>query len=104
MSNTDGTRVEEVLSPRQDRLEAGIGEVLRTGGTRSSLKAAVYEFADYSRGRGTPAEGALRIVEGIAQRAGPEMDARPTQAVGDSVRDRLAMMTDWLRARYHRAD
>jgi hypothetical protein len=104
MSNTEGARVDQVLTPRQDRLEAEIVEVLRAGGTRSSLKVLVQEFADYSRIRGTSAEGAVSIVERMSQRAGPAMAARGTPAVGDSVPDRLSMMKAWLRARYHRAD
>lgn len=78
--------------------------VLRRGGTRSSLRVVVDEFADFARLQGIPAEHALGVVRSVAQRAGPDMAARGESAVGDSVADRVAMMVRWFRARYQRAD
>jgi hypothetical protein len=92
------------LTPRQDRLEAQMVAVLRRGGTRSSLRVVVDEFADFARIRGIPAESALNVVRLAAQRAGPEIAARGDSAVGDSVADRVAMMVRWCKSRYDRAD
>lgn len=92
------------LTPRQDRLEAEMMAVLRRGGTRSSLKTVVDEFADYARLQGTPPENALRVVQSAAQRAGPEMLARGESGVGESISDRMAMMVRWFSVRYHSAD
>jgi len=92
------------LTPRQDLLDAQMVAVLRRGGTRSSLRVVVDEFADYARLQGIPAESALGIVRSVAQQAGPEMAARGDSAVGDSVGDRMAMMVRWFKVRYHRAD
>ncbi|MEO8333387.1 MAG: hypothetical protein ABI664_00340 [bacterium] len=92
------------LTPRQDRLESQMVAVLRRGGTRSSLRLVVDDFADYARLLGIPSESALDVVRSVAHRAGPEMAARGESAVGDSVADRVAMMVRWFKARYHRAD
>ena len=92
------------LTPRQDRLEAQMVAVLQRGGTRSSLRVVVDEFADFARVQGMPPENALNVVRSVAQRAGPEMAARGDSAVGDSVADRVAMMVRWFQSRYHRAD
>jgi hypothetical protein len=92
------------LTPRQDRLEAQMVAVLRRGGTRSSLRVVVDEYADYARLQGIPAEYALTVVRSVALRAGPDMDAREDTAVGDSAADRVAMMVRWFKSRYHRND
>ena len=93
-----------LLTPRQDRIEAQMVAVLRRGGTRSSLRVVVDEFADFARLQGIPPESALSVVRSLAQRAVPEMDARGDSAVGDSAADRVAMMVRWFKSRYHRAD
>jgi hypothetical protein len=92
------------LTPRRDRIEAQMVAVLRRGGTRSSLRAVVDEFADLARLQGIPAESALSVVRSAAQRAGPELAARDDSAVGDSAADRVAMMVRWFKSRYNRAD
>ena len=92
------------LSPRQDRLEAAIIGALRTGGTRSSLRVLVEEFADRARVRGTSEESALATLKALALRAGPELAARVNGVVGESIADRITMMARWLRSRYVRAD
>lgn len=92
------------LTPRQDRLEAQMVAVLRRGGTRSSLRVVVDEFADFARLQGIPSESALNLVRTVAQRAGPEMAARGESAVGDSAADRIALMVRWFKSRYYRAD
>lgn len=92
------------LTPRQDRLEAAIIGALRAGGTRSSLRVLVEEFADHSRLRGTSEDAALVSLKTLAVRAGPELAARGDAVVGESIVDRITMMARWLRARYVRAD
>jgi hypothetical protein len=104
MTNTGILDSTSPLTPRQDRLEAQMIAVLRRGGTRSSLRVVVDEFADYARLQGIPPESALGIVRSVAQRAGPEINARGQAAVGDSVADRVGMMVRWFKSRYHRAD
>jgi hypothetical protein len=104
MTNTEIAGSPRPLTPRQDRLEAEMMSVLRRGGTRSSLRVVVDEFADYARLQGTPVESALSVVRSVAQRARPDIDARGESAVGDSVSDRITMMVRWFKARYHRAD
>ena len=103
MTETE-TATSAPLTPRQDRLESEMVAVLRRGGTRSSLKVLVDQFADYARLQGTPPDAALNTVTSIAQRASSEIVARGYSAVGDSVPDRIAMMVRWFRARYYRAD
>ncbi len=93
-----------VLTPRQDRLEAAVISVLRTGGTRSSLRTSVEEFADYARLRDISPDRALAALGAIALRAMPDGSSRGEPAVGESMPDRLTMMARWLSARYHRAD
>ena len=46
MKDTESVASIRPLTPRQDRLEAEMAAVLRRGGTRSSLRALVDEFAD----------------------------------------------------------
>jgi hypothetical protein len=104
MTNTEIGGTTSPLTPRQDRLEAQMVAVLRRGGTRSSLRVVVDEFADFARLRGIPAESALGVVRSAAQRAGPEMAARGDSVVGDSAADRIAMMVRWFKSRYERAD
>ena len=104
MTNTGIVGSALQLTPRQDRIEAQMVAVLRRGGTRSSLRAVVDEFADYARLQGIPPERALTVVRSVAQQAGPEMAARGDSAVGDSAADRVAMMVRWFKSRYHRAD
>ena len=104
MTNTEIAGSVRPLTPRQDRLEAEMTSVLRRGGTRSSLRAVVDQFADYSRLQGTSPENALSVVQSAAQRASSEIVARGESAVGDSVSDRVSMMVRWFKARYYRVD
>jgi hypothetical protein len=90
------------LTPRQDRIEAAIERVLRAGGTRSELRDAVYEFADFARIQRIPPERAVAMVKSVAMRAAPSASVSP--AVGDSMADRLTMIVRWCTARYYRVD
>jgi hypothetical protein len=89
------------LTPRQDRIEAAIDRVLRAGGTRSQLRELVYQFADFARVQGTPADRAISALKAIAHRV---TMPRETSAVGDSADDRVAMIVRWCTARYYHAD
>lgn len=91
------------LTPRQDRLEGAIIDVLRTRGTRSSLRVLVEEFADHSRVQGTSLDNALSSMKTLAMRAGPEVGVGG-DVVGESISDRITLMARWLRSRYVRAD
>jgi hypothetical protein len=91
------------LTPRQDRIEASIVRVLRAGGTRSELREAVYEFADFARMQQIPPERAVSMVKAVAMRASASA-ATGTLAVGDSQADRIAMIVRWCTARYYRVD
>ena len=104
MTDMEITTAARPLTPRQDRLEAEIAEVLRRGGTRSSLRVLVEELADLARLQRMPPEDAISAVSAIAQHAGPTMVARGESAVGDSVSDRVTMMVRWIKARYRLAD
>ena len=104
MTDMEITTAARPLTPRQDRLESEIAEVLRRGGTRSSLRVLVEELADHARLQRTPPEDAIGAVRAIAQHAGPAMIARGESAVGDSVSDRVTMMVRWIKARYRLAD
>lgn len=91
------------LTPRQDRLVAGLARVLREGGTRSELRALVYEYADMARAQGVALERATDDLESIvAGCARPRWADAP--AVGDSAADRTALMSRWCASRYLRAD
>jgi hypothetical protein len=94
------------LTPRQDRIEASIVRVLRAGGTRSELREAVYEFADFARMQQIPPERAVSMVKTVAMRAAASAAtaATGTLAVGDSLADRMAMIVRWCTARYYRVD
>ena len=91
------------LTPRQDRIEATIERVLRAGGTRSELRDAVYEFADFARIQQIPPERAITQVKVVALRAATAA-ATSSSAVGDSMADRLAMIVRWCTTRYYRVD
>jgi len=91
------------LTPRQDRIEAAIERVLRAGGTRSELREAVYQYADYARMQQIPPERAITMVKAVAMRAGSSAAAE-SHAVGDSMADRIAMIVRWCTARYYRVD
>lgn len=91
------------LTPRQDRIEAAIERVLRAGGTRSELRDAVYQFADFARIQRIPPERAVAMVKTVAMRAAPA-SAPQSAAVGDSMADRLTMIVRWCTARYFRVD
>ena len=92
------------LTPRQDRLEASIGTVLRAGGTRSELRELVYQLTDFLRMQGIAMEDAVTVLTRIAGRAGPSRHATGEHAVGESATDRLTMMIRWCASRYQRGD
>lgn len=92
------------LTPRQDRLEHAIVEVLRAGGTRSALRDQVVQLGDHLRMQGVSLAGATRLVHALGHRATSLMSLDPNPAVGDSPADRMAMMLRWCAARYSRAD
>ena len=92
------------LTPRQDRLERAIYDVLRASGTRSELRDLVVQFSDLQRIQGASAERAMSALRTLAHRATPQMNTRGTLAVGDSPEDRITMMLRWCLARYGRAD
>ena len=91
-------------SPRQDRLERAIFDLLRTNSTRSELRALVAQLADYLRVRGVAADKALSAIRALGLRAAPYMNADDVAAVGDSAGDRIIMMMRWCSARYLRSD
>ena len=91
-------------SARQTRIERAIFEALRAGVTRSELRELVIEFSDYQRVRGVPADATIGTINAIGVRATPFMNPDEVAAVGDSARDRIAMMVRWCSARYYRAD
>jgi hypothetical protein len=91
------------LTPRQDRIEATIERVLRAGGTRSELRDAVYEYADHARLQQIPPERVITMVKDVAMRASNGATAS-SEAVGESLSDRLAMIVRWCTARYYRVD
>ena len=92
------------LTPRQDRLEDAILQVLRTGGTRSVLRDHVLLLGDHLRMQGLSEARATSLVRGLGQQATPLMNMDGLPAVGDSPADRIAMMVRWCAARYSRAD
>jgi hypothetical protein len=91
------------LTPRQDRIEAAIEGVLRKGGTRSELRAAVQEFADHARLQQIPPERAVSMVKAVAMRAASSAAAWSSTA-GDSLEERLVLIVRWCTARYYRVD
>ena len=91
------------LTPRQDRIEATIERVMRAGGTRSELRDAVYQYADHARMQQIPPERAVSMVKAVAMRASIGTIPR-SEAVGDSLTDRLSMIVRWCTARYYRVD
>ena len=91
------------LTPRQDRIEAAIERVLRAGGTRSTLRDLVYQFADHARMQQIPPERAISMVKAVAMRAASAAAAE-SSAAGDSMAERLAMIVRWCTARYYRVD
>ena len=92
------------LTPRQDRLEQAIVQVLRAGGTRSILRDHVLQLGDHLRMQGVSVDRATSLVRALGNRATPFMALDPNPAVGDSPADRIAMMVRWCTARYSRAD
>ena len=92
------------LTPRQDRLEEAIVQVLRAGGTRSTLRDHVVQLGDHLRMQGVSVDRATSLVRALGHRATPFMVMDPNPAVGDSPADRIEMMVRWCTARYTRAD
>lgn len=92
------------LTPRQDRIEASVERVLRSGGTRSELRELVEQFADLTRLQGLPPERAVSRIKAVAMRAAMTMTHESEPAVGDSLTDRIAMIVRWCASRYYRAD
>ena len=92
------------LTPRQDRLEQAIMQVLRAGGTRSSLRDHVLQLGDHLRMQGVSVDRATSLMRALGHRATPFMVMDPNPAVGDSPADRIAKMVRWCAARYTRAD
>ena len=93
------------LTPRQDRLVAGVARVLRAGGTRSELRPLVYAYADMARAQGVALERVTAellsiVTEASSHSAIPAGDP----AVGDSAADRSALVSRWCASRYLRAD
>ncbi|HET9684132.1 MAG TPA: hypothetical protein VFP15_08520 [Gemmatimonadaceae bacterium] len=101
-SSFDG---ESPITTGPERVESSIESVLRSGGTRSELRALVDRFADLARVVGmSPGEAVARL-EAVAVRAATDAPATcGATAVGDSIADRRAMMKRWCSARYQRAD
>jgi hypothetical protein len=93
----------QLLTPKQDRVEAALVEALRTHGTRSELRAIVYELVDLFRLQGIPAPAAVATVKSVAARAGGSMRTEGA-AVGDSLADRMTLIARWCAARYERGD
>ena len=92
------------LTPRQDRLEQAIVQVLRAGGTRSTLRDHVLQLGDHLRMQGVSMDRATSLIRALGHRATPFMVTDPNPAVGDSPADRIAMMVRWCTAQYSRAD
>lgn len=93
------------ISTGQERVESAIEGVLRTGGTRSELRALVDRYADLARVIGiSPAEAIARLDAVAGRAAAATSPSSSAAAVGDSVADRRAMMARWCSARYQRAD
>src|SRR5258706_14733977 len=91
------------LRPRQDRLEAAIGAVLRTGGTRSELRPLVDQLADLFRMQGISLKRPLDTIRALGSRARPvRNDAEP--AVSASPSKRLSLMERWGGERFNRGD
>jgi ribosomal protein S28E/S33 len=93
-----------LLTPRQDRIEATITRVLRSGGTRSSLRAAVDQYVDLLRAQGVPGEVAIVRLEALAEQATSSVAVGGPVSVGDSAADRIGMIVRWCARRYYRAD
>lgn len=91
------------LTPRQDRLEAALLRVLRTNGTRSELRAIVYELVDHYRLQGMPLHQTADEIKRAAARAASSVSTNAT-AVGDSLADRMMLIARWCAVRYGRAD
>lgn len=96
---------ESPLSTGPERIESAIERALRSGGTRSELRALVDRFADLARVVGISPSEALARLDAVSARA-DSATSLPSRAaaVGDSVADRRAMMKRWCSARYQRAD
>ncbi len=92
------------VTPRQDRLECEITEVLRAGGTRSALRQRVEDFTAFAKVRGASLDEVVHTLERIAARVGPEMVHQGDSQVGESAPDRLTMMVRWCRGRFRRVD
>jgi hypothetical protein len=92
------------LTPREDRLVAGIARVLREGGTRSELRALVYAYADMARAQGIALEGVTGELLSMVSRASSTPTLGAAAAVGDSPADRGALVSRWCATRYLRAD
>jgi hypothetical protein len=92
------------LTPRQDRIEARIVALLRTGATRSMLRDAIHELADLLRMQGVPPERAIARLKGLVEQALPAIAAREPLSVGDTGADRMGMVVRWCTARYFRDD
>src|SRR3954463_7264297 len=91
------------LTPRQDRIEAAIERVLRTGGTRSELREVVQQFADHARMQQIPVERTVAMIKAVAMRGATSATQWPP-AAGDSFEERLALIVRWCTARYYRVD
>jgi hypothetical protein len=95
------TSYSTVLTPRQDRIEAALLRTLRANGTRSELRAIVYDLVDLFRLQGIPFQRALDAVKALAARAGVSVLAEGA-AAGDSLADRMVLIAGWCAARYGR--
>ena len=84
-------------------MEAALLQVLRTQGTRSELRAIVYELADLFRLQGISAAHAADMIKIVAARASSAVPATGG-AVGDSLGDRMTLIARWCAARYARGD
>ena len=101
--HTDGSAwTAPVLTPRQDRLEATIVRALRTGGTRSELREAVYELVDLFRLQGIPAARGVALVMQTAAR-GARTDLPRADRPADA-EDWLRLVASWSERRYTRSD
>lgn len=93
-----------VLTPRQDRLEAAILHGIRTRTTRSELRESVQHLVDLFRLQGVPAEDGVNRVQVLAARATMDSGQGQQDAAGDTPAERMALVVQWARRRYGRAD
>jgi hypothetical protein len=92
-----------ILTPRKDRIEQRLTNLLARHATRSELREVVYQYADLHRLQGIAPEHAQVTLKLIVRRAEPARTIHRDEDPG-TTDETMAMLLRWYASRYYRSE